>query len=374
MFAHAPRACDPSVERMTISWLPFIARCYNDFLGARNEWEFAIRPKERVYISRANPSLNYAIFRVNTPEGIFCCKLLLADQRQRALREWNALRILDQHSLDLAPLPFALDESRAVLPLPVIVMSWVQGRPLNHQRLTQSMLNELIYALQRVHSLTPKQTTFDLPPGWAQPHDFAGLSQSFEDRLQIYLTWQREANPFSVRASIQGLQDAKVQKQVESTVAQAVRLAELAARLPGIPMPTLVRTETTLADVMWTADEKICLLDWDASGWGDPAFDLAALRWHPQNQDLSLHQWEIMRAAYIPPPLDDAFSQRLRAWEAILPVDWCLRSLLVLVDAAQPWRSPGAPPLPESVARQIRLRFDRYLSTTQAILRVPFLI
>ena len=359
---------------MTISWLPFIARCYNDFLGARNEWEFAIRPKERIYVSRANPSLNYAIFRVNTPEDIFCCKLLLADQRQRALREWNALRILDQHSLELAPLPVMLDESLSVLPLPVIVMSWVQGRPLNHQRLIPPMLNELIYALQRVHSLSPKQTTFDLPAGWTQPLTFAAMSQSFVDRLQIYQAWLQEANPGLPRVSIQGLQEARLQRQLETAVSQSVRLVEQAARLSNTPTPALVRRETTLADVLWTPDGKVRLLDWDASGWGDPAYDLAALRWHPQNQDLSPRQWELMRAAYVPPPLDDAFSQRLRAWEALLPVDWCLRSLLALVDAAQPWRAPGAPPLPESVARQIRLRFDRYLSTTQATLKVPFLI
>ncbi len=354
---------------MTIAWLPCIARCYDDFLGARNDWDFFIKPRDRIYISRANPSLNDAVYRVNTPQGLFGCKIYLADERRRIYREWSTLRILDQHSLPLAPLPIEIDDSLTVVPSPVIVMSWVQGRAFNHQRLTPPMLHELIFALQKVHSIGPRHTTFDLPSAWAQPVSFLSLSQTLTARLQNYLAWQQEASAGPLRVSAQGLLDLRLRRQLETVVAAAASLAAHAAQLPQTLAPVLIRGETVLADVFWTDENQICLVDWDGSGWGDPAYDLAALRWHPQNQVLGARLWDVMRALYVPPPLDDAFSQRLRAWEMLLPCDWCLRSLQSLLDAAQPLRNPGVTPTPESLARNIRLRFDRYLSAAEAMLK-----
>ena len=62
-------------------------------------------------------------------------------------------------------------------------------------------------------------------------------------------------------------------------------------------------------------DSYLRWVDWEYSVWGDPALELADLRWHIAFLDMPLAWHERLRAAYQPPEGDQAFYERLALWD-----------------------------------------------------------
>ncbi|MFQ5343835.1 MAG: hypothetical protein ACE5F6_20015, partial [Anaerolineae bacterium] len=58
------------------------------------------------------------------------------------------------------------------------------------------------------------------------------------------------------------------------------------------------------------------------SGWGDPALELADLRWHAALVRLSEEQHTWLREKYRRPAGDDAFEERLAVWDRLLATRW----------------------------------------------------
>jgi hypothetical protein len=84
----------------------------------------------------------------------------------------------------------------------------------------------------------------------------------------------------------------------------------------------LCHVDPNPANAIWGEDGRVRWVDWEYSGWGDPALDLAEFRWHPELACLSASQIAWLREQYQPPPGDCGFEQRLRLWDALLAARW----------------------------------------------------
>jgi thiamine kinase-like enzyme len=84
----------------------------------------------------------------------------------------------------------------------------------------------------------------------------------------------------------------------------------------------LCRVDANLANTVQGPDGRLRWVDWEYSGWGDIALDLADMRWHAALEGLSEmdHRW--IRTHYRRPNDDPAFDQRLTVWDRIIVTRW----------------------------------------------------
>ena len=91
-----------------------------------------------------------------------------------------------------------------------------------------------------------------------------------------------------------------------------------------------MRVDPNLANIIHGSDGVIRWVDWEYSGWGDPAIDIAELRWHAALQPAGEIALQWLRSNYSPPFDDPDFSRRLHVWDYILAVRWPFLILRVL--------------------------------------------
>jgi hypothetical protein len=134
-------------------------------------------------------------------------------------------------------------------------------------------------------------------------------------------------------------------------------LDESPARIERESVPLrLCHVDPNPANAIAAADGRVRWVDWESSGWGDPALDLAEFRWHEALAFLSPQQVAWLRAHYRPPAGDAGFGERLRQWDALLATRWpflLLRRLWSLANGPDRERLSALPAQP--VAVQTRL-------------------
>jgi aminoglycoside phosphotransferase (APT) family kinase protein len=266
--------------------------------------------------------MNNALYRVEDGGQVYAVKLCVNDERRRAQREYAALSLLWKAEADIAPQPLALDESADILPYPVVVYRWLPGVPLGVKppdgKLSRRKLAALLELIQRVHEIAP-------PAG--EPQEEAAVTETFFHRFerQPYL---EELNGFLDQYRPWLCED------IAGGEAIGLRLERIAAACAGIlsgsparidraSVPLrLCHVDPNPANIIWSGDGRLRWLDWEYSGWGDPALDLADFRWHPSFSFMDPEQVAWTRAHYQPPPGDDGFGQRLALWDALLAARW----------------------------------------------------
>jgi len=84
----------------------------------------------------------------------------------------------------------------------------------------------------------------------------------------------------------------------------------------------LCRVDPNLVNTVWGGDGRVRWVDWEFSGWGDPALDLAELRWHAASVEMSEAQHAWLRDNYRPPDGDHSFEERLAVWDHLRATRW----------------------------------------------------
>jgi thiamine kinase-like enzyme len=84
----------------------------------------------------------------------------------------------------------------------------------------------------------------------------------------------------------------------------------------------LCRVDANLANAIWDRDGRLRWVDWEYSGWGDPALDLAELRWHAALAGLGEAQHTWLRDTYRRPDDDPGFDERIAVWDRLLATRW----------------------------------------------------
>jgi Ser/Thr protein kinase RdoA (MazF antagonist) len=295
-------------------WLHTVAAAYGtgaDTLTTRD-----------VTVHRVRGGANNALYQVETNGQCYACKLCVPDERDRAVREYGALCLLHAAGQDIAPAPLWLDESCSILPFPAVAYVWLHGAPLTAP-LTAQQLAALLDTYRRLHSLRPEyHVGHSLPHAFFHWFDFAPYLRDLRSFLDDYGTWLAASVPDgrSLRDRLRLLVDG---------CAEVISVATVDPGDGRFPL-RLCRVDPNLQNVVWGIDGRARWVDWEYSGWGDPALDLAELRWHAALAVLSEEQHGWVRVNY-PQPVDDAcFEERLVVWDHILASRWPLLILRAL--------------------------------------------
>ena len=93
-------------------------------------------------------------------------------------------------------------------------------------------------------------------------------------------------------------------------------LARSPARIERESVPLrLCHVDPNPANAISGPDGRVRWVDWEYSGAGDPAYDLAELRWHPGASHLPAAWWDEALDSYAPPIKDVEFSKRLALYK-----------------------------------------------------------
>jgi thiamine kinase-like enzyme len=115
----------------------------------------------------------------------------------------------------------------------------------------------------------------------------------------------------------------------------------------------LCRADTNLANAIWGTDGRVRWVDWEYTGWGDPALELAETRWHASMTGLTAEQHTWLRQNYAPPPGDANLQKRLAVWDRLITTRWAFLMLRALWSARN---GPDRPRLSRVAADPAQLR------------------
>jgi len=330
-------------------WLATVAEAY------RSSAE--VRTGDGLTVRRMSGGANNALYQVASGGEQYGCKLCVVDERRRAAREYGALRLLQGAGLDLAPEPVLLDTSCEALPFPVVVYRWLPGTPLGPS-LTTGQLAALLDSIQRIHALRRDPSLADpLPDAIFHWFDYRPYLAELRGFLAQYGSWLATHGP-----------DGDVLRdRLVRLVARCSDVLTSSAACPKrdrFPM-CLCRVDPNPANTVWDGTGLLRWVDWEYAGWGDPALDLADLRWYVALEGVTRAQHHWLRDHYRHPEDDPAFDQRLAAWDRLLAIRWPFLLLRALWSASNgPDRvrltRPGTGP------EELRAQFARMLERAEA--------
>lgn len=244
--------------------------------------------------------INNPLYRLRHDGRDLCLKLPLVDHRHRAHREWQTLTLLTRRGHPRTPHPVWRSPRQD---RPAIAMTFVAGAPLAGTCLQPRQLDALAAALADLYSITPADV--------AEP--VAQVATPAPAMLQ------------RVR------DDCATPSSGPSAGPGRLQLLEFWRRWSSGPDPqTLLRTPTTqvlgrgdpsLANILWDGAE-LTLLDFEYSGWTDPAYELADLLEHPESRATPDLTWNNFVDRF---DLDPDARARHRAARRMLALFWLAR-------------------------------------------------
>lgn len=234
----------------------------------------------------------------------YAIKFTVRDARNRAGRECMALQALEEAGLTIAPR--ALWWSADRYHQPVVIQTWLAGETLTGPPETRADWDALLAHYCAIHSLTPERTAAQFAEAVINARDGASgralVAQNVErlprsaisPRLQHILSW------FNAWQIPEWPAAPRTLCRVDPNWRNFIR------RVSG--------EENTWASV-----------DWENSGWGDPAFELADLMTHPEYRHVERRTWERLIDAYARQMQDETARLRIETYYTISLVWWCVR-------------------------------------------------
>jgi len=277
------------------------------------------------HISRVTGGMNNLVFRATQATHAFevddelsgtyddlAIKFTIRDARDRAGREFATLTLLEQLGLNAAPSAVYLNRFEAEANRsPVVIQTWLAGQATNADTLASEDWQRLIDHLHIIHSATP------------------ALAQREQITLpQVVLTMR------NVR---EGMEAVRWQAQQIPVNEQPQVLQDLISRLARIDWPSwpepavcLCRGDNNIRNFIKPqhTHEAWCSVDWEYSGWGDPAFELADLMTMPSYLGSDEAHWEWVMAQYLkalPQSEQSNFALRVQTYRRLMTVWWVAR-------------------------------------------------
>ncbi len=294
-------------------YLQAVAEIYDNGLDNWDSKGFAIR---RIY-----GGANNALYKIDTKTESLACKLCVDDGRERAAREFGALKTIQAAGYDIAPEPLLLDESQSIVPFPVVIYRWADGDILKTP-VTQQQLETFLDSFHQLHRIQPSTYPPFQLDAWFHWFDFNEYLIEIAGLFDQYTPWLKAKMPGGYK-----LQDRL--QFIINECATIIASTDVDPSKECIPL-RLVRIDPNIANAIVGPQGQIRWVDWEYSGWGDPALDIAELRWHAALQPLGEQALKWLRANYKPSFVDPGFWERVRIWDHILATRWPLLILRAL--------------------------------------------
>jgi Ser/Thr protein kinase RdoA (MazF antagonist) len=287
---------------------------------------------------------NNLLYHAWSDSADLAVKFARRDERDRAGREFAALALLSRRGLELGPAPVLLECERYALPL--VVQSWQPGERLSGPPATEQGWGGLLAHYAAIHTVAYARADQQIKPAVL---NFACASDGCE----------------RVAGAIARMPDE----------AWSAELRELRARFerrlwPEWPPPRMVLCRVDPNPTNFVFQGEHCWsVDWENSGWGDPAFEIGDLLAHPAMLDVPGERRRWVAARYA--ELSGVSSDALRAWAyfCLMVCDWAFffarkafeyrdgrRNASRLVDRPESWYTG----LPDQRDAYVRLALELY--------------
>ncbi len=246
---------------------------------------------------------NNMLFRATSSAADLAVKFTIRDGRRRAWREYRALAALQQAGLELAPQPLLFDEDRYLLP--VVVQRWVAGPVTAVPPQTDADWESLVAHYAAIHTVTPANVDLSLEEAVINFDSVAAAGTAIQQQVDCI--------PSSARpASLQ-----RLWRQV----------MDPGGWVEAFPFPVpvaLCRVDANTLNFIRREGGWVSV-DWENSGWGDPAFEMVDLMSHPQYLQVPPERWLWVAARYAGVTGDDTAVLRIRAYYPLMLVWWVAR-------------------------------------------------
>jgi aminoglycoside phosphotransferase (APT) family kinase protein len=251
-------------------------------------------------ISPVPGGANNLLYRACGPPGELAVKFTLRDRRKRAEREYSALLALHQAGSVLAPRPVLLETERYALP--VVVQEWLAGEVNPEPPEDDAGWTRLLEHYAAIHTLRPEATPVQLRKAVV---NFASARQGVITVQRMAACLPEQGRPAGVIRCLRGLE---------------------AARFPHWPppAPALCRVDANILNFVrrpgpWAS------VDWENSGWGDPAFEIADLLSHPAYLDVPAGRKAWIVDCYCRLAGQPGATRRIQVYYAIMLAWWVAR-------------------------------------------------
>jgi aminoglycoside phosphotransferase (APT) family kinase protein len=251
-------------------------------------------------IANIDGGRNNRLYRASCDLGDVVVKFTLRDERDRAAREFGALTALRHAGLTVAPAPLLLDCDRYALP--VVVQTWLTGDVVDAAPASDDEWEKLVRHLVAVHSVTPDTVDVDLRTATINAYNLAEGRQLIREHV-TYIP--QEERPPALRELLRRLEAATLPDWEAKHVA-------------------LIRLDNNILNYV-RRPEMWLSVDWENSGWGDPAFDVANLMTHAAYLDVPASRWKWVAERYCALVDDNAASIRIWSYYTIMAVWWAVR-------------------------------------------------
>ncbi len=260
------------------------------------------------HIQRIDGGMNGRLFRATGAAGDVVVKFAVRDERDRVGREWAALSLLAETPETLAPKPLLLDRDR--YPQQVIVQSWLEGESSDAAPADDAAWDALCRYLLTIHS---RAVAPDHPA--VRP-------------VVLYVTSAADAlRAISIQHNC--LPRTEWPQEVNDLVGQA-----LTSSWPRWPRPPLrlCRGDPNIRNFI-RRPNSWASVDWEYSGWGDPAFEIADFLVHAAHSPWSRRQTCRLADLYGARASDTAIRSRIAVYETLMLIWWTVRLGRLLPEA-----------------------------------------
>lgn len=244
---------------------------------------------------------NNILYRATRNNDDWAVKFTIRDERRRAWREYQALRVLQEVAPNLAPKPLFLDE--AGYAHPVVVQSWVDGEVTAVPPQTDAEWKLLIAHYAALAKVTSQKTAVSIPNGVVNFSTIAEGMAAIEEQMSLIpLSYQ----PDSLHRLV---------VQLKQQMGDAPRLT---------PKRALCRVDANPLNFLRRADGWMSV-DWENSGWGDPAFEMVDMMCHPKYSSVPQARWQWVVAQYAKMTGDETAVRRISISTPLMYVWWVAR-------------------------------------------------
>lgn len=259
--------------------------------GHFHNWQFA----------QISGSANNLLYRAISSTADLAIKFTIRDARRRAYREYQALLALQQAEANLAPQPILLDESS--YPLPVVVQSWISGEVKAEPPRTDADWQKLVDHYAQIAQVTPERVTVPIDTAVM---NFTSISHAYQQIQQQLANIPPTDLPNSMQKLLADLSSAPLPP------------------CPPAPSLTLCRNDSNSLNFIrrpygWLS------VDWENSGWGDPAFEIADVICHPRYASMSNERWQWVMHLYGELSGDETAVKRIQIYTPLMLVWWAAR-------------------------------------------------
>jgi thiamine kinase-like enzyme len=256
--------------------------------------------------------MNGLVYHANHADGYdLALKVSKRDERDRAGRENASTLALHESGRDMCAHPLHLERDSANFPGDVIISEWLPGQALDKPPAPENRAAWLaiLESMSRAHSLTPKTS----------PAPLRNAVMDVREPIDLlnYITGWLEKLPQGEIGALHHDQLERLNEHVRSVTP------------PHWTQPApigLIQCDAN-PNNMLLYNGKIVLVDWENSGWSDPAFDLADLLTKPNfGEPIPENDRDWIRAEHGRLLHDPLLPERCALYERLLIVWWTLRT------------------------------------------------